>query len=316
MQRLGIINQKGGVGKTTTAVNLASALARAGRRVLLVDLDPQSHASLHLGIELGRGETSVYDVLIRAAPVQEAIRSVGERFSILPAHVDLVAAEIELEERADRERVLAASLEPVAEHYDELIVDCGPSLSLLSVNALVAVHEVLIPLQPHFLALQGLGRLLETISLVRSGANPELRVAGVVFCMFERGTRLAGEVHADVSRYLAQASPQDAWFGARVFDTCIRRNIKLAECPSFGRTIFDYAPGSHGAEDYEALARELLAARNTAADIIAKASVPREHLGGGGTMADLPPAPLRTTAAAPPVLQRVSAAPADGAMKQ
>jgi len=314
MRRLGIINQKGGVGKTTTAVNLASALARAGRRVLLVDLDPQAHASLHVGVVLGPEEASVYDVLIRA-PVQGVIRKVGERFSILPAHVDLVAAEIELEERADRERVLAASLEPVAEQYDELIVDCGPSLSLLSVNALVAVHEVLIPLQPHFLALQGLGRLLETITLVRSGANPELRVAGVVFCMFERGTRLAGEVHADVSRYLAQASPQDAWFGARVFQTCIRRNIKLAESPSFGRTIFDYAPGSHGAEDYEALARELLAVRITAAGVLAQASVPHEHL-GDGTMAGLPPTPLRTAAAAPSPLQRASAAPADGAAKQ
>lgn len=311
MRRLGIINQKGGVGKTTTAVNLAAALARAGRRVLLVDLDPQAHASLHVGVEPGPGQASIYDVLIRAVPVHRIIRNAGEQLSVLPAHVDLVAAEIELAERSDRERVLAATLEPLVAHYDDLIVDCPPSLGLLSVNALAAVHEVLIPLQAHFLALEGLGRLLETITLVRGGANPEIRVAGIVFCMFERGTRLASEVHADVSRFLAQAAPRDAWFGARVFETCIRRNIKLAECPSFGRTIFEYAPGSHGARDYEALARELLAVRAMTTDNLPKAAAPRDPVGSVAVAGPLP-ALLQAAVTTPPAPQGMAAAPADG----
>lgn len=259
MRSIAVINQKGGVGKTTTAVNVAAALARDGQRVLLVDLDPQAHATLHLGVETGPGEPNMFDVLTRGAALADTARTVSERLVAAPAHIDLVGAELELADRDERESVLAQAWQAYRAGFDFALVDCAPSLGLLTINALAAVEEVLIPLQPHFLALQGLGRLLETVALVRERLNPPLRVSGIVLCMYEAGTRLAQEVRDDVVRFLAAAEPSVPWFGARVFDTTIRRNIKLAECPSFGRTIFDYAPSSHGAEDYLALARELAA---------------------------------------------------------
>ncbi|MBL8877662.1 MAG: ParA family protein [Phycisphaerales bacterium] len=284
MRSLAILNQKGGVGKTTTAVNLAAALARLGRNVLLVDLDPQSHASLHVGIELSAGDASIYDVLLHGAAIAEAARTVSKRLSIVPAHIDLVAAELELAQREERERVLAGVLGPYASLFDYCIIDCSPSLGLLTVNALAAAGEVLIPLQAHFLALHGLGRLLESISLVRHGINPQLRVAGVLFCMFEKATKLSQEVAGDVEQFLSAAEPDQAWHGARVFSTTIRRNVKLAECPSFGKHIFDYAPASHGAEDYFALAKEIAKAAKSI-QVVAEAEVP---------VASVMPSPMAT----------------------
>lgn len=267
MRSIAILNQKGGVGKTTTAVNAAAALARDGRRVLLVDLDPQSHATLHLGLEVGPEEPTLRDVLVQGLPLADVMRGVGGNLSVVPATIDLVEAELALAGLAGRESVLARALTPHRSGFDYCLVDCAPSLGLLTINALAAVEEVIIPLQPHFLALQGLGRLLETVALVRQRVNPGLRVRGVVLCLFESGTRLAQEVRDDVVRFLAAAAPDTPWHGAYVFATTIRRNIKLAECPSFGQTILDYAPGSHGAEDYRALAREIAAAsRAPAAD--------------------------------------------------
>jgi chromosome partitioning protein len=259
MRSIAIINQKGGVGKTTTAVNVAAALARERQNVLLIDLDPQSHTTLHLGLELTPEQPTVYDMLVSGTALGEVARSVGKRLTVIPSGVDLVSAEIELVGHEERETRLRRALAQYRDVYDYCIIDCGPSLGLLTVNALAAVQEVIIPLQPHFLALQGLGRLLETIALVRQEMNPDLRVTGVVLCMHERGTRLAQEVQDDVAQFLASAEPDSPWHGARIFTTLIRRNIKLAECPSFGRTIFDYAPGSHGAEDYAALAQEIAA---------------------------------------------------------
>lgn len=259
MRAIAILNQKGGVGKTTTAVNLSAALQRNGGRVLLIDLDPQSHATLHVGLELAPEDASVYDVLVNGVPVAEAARSVSEGLTIVPSSVDLVGAELEMADRPNRERILADALTPYSGGFDFCIIDCAPSLGLLTVNALTAAAEVIIPLQPHFLALQGLGRLLETVTAVRQSTNPQLRVLGVVLSMFERGTKLAQEVRDDVRAFFAAASPHDAWHAARLFDTAIRRNIKLAESPSFGKTIFDYEPHSHGAADYMALAQEILA---------------------------------------------------------
>jgi chromosome partitioning protein len=258
MRLIAMINQKGGVGKTTTAVNVAAGLARWGSRVLLVDIDPQAHASMHVGVEAGPDDPGIYDLLINDIEAAEAVHQVSGKLAVIPSHVDLVAAESELSRRPDRESVFSKALEPLHDQFDFIIIDCPPSLGTLTVNALVAAREVVIPLQPHFLALQGLGMLLETATAVRSMLNTELRVTGIVLCMYDKGTRLAQEVDKDVRQFIAGASPEDVWYGARVFDTTIRRNIKLAECPSFGQTIFDYASGSNGAEDYGSLARELL----------------------------------------------------------
>lgn len=257
MRSIAILNQKGGVGKTTTAVNVSAALARQGLRVLLVDLDPQSHATLHLGADPEDGEPSVYDVLCRDVPIADAARSINDHYAIVPAALDLVGAELELADREERERVLARKLQPYQTGFDYCLIDCAPSLGLLTVNALASVQEVMIPLQPHFLALQGLGRLLETVALVRRGINPDLCISGIVLCMYESATRLAQEVRDDVQRFVGEANPDDPWYGACVYESVIRRNIKLAECPSFGQSVFDYAPSSNGAVDYLALADEI-----------------------------------------------------------
>jgi chromosome partitioning protein len=257
MRSVAILNQKGGVGKTTSAVNLAAALARAGRRVLLIDLDPQSHATLHLGVQLGPDEPGIYEGLLRGVPLAEIIRQPADRLSLVPASLDLLGAEVELRQRPHREQVLAAALAPYRDAFSFCLVDCPPSLGLLTVNALAAVDEVMIPVQPHFLALHGLGRLLETVRAVRQALNPRLRISGVMLCLYEP-TRLAQEVYDDIAGFVARADASDAWYGARLFQTRIRRNIKLAECPSFGQTVFAYAATSHGAEDYAALAREVL----------------------------------------------------------
>lgn len=258
MRSIAFINQKGGVGKTTSAVNVAAALAREGRRVLLVDLDPQAHASQHLGVELDRDEPSVYDVLVRGTRIADVAREVDERLTLVPSHIDLVASDVELSDQANREEILARALAPHHDQFDILVIDCAPSLGVLTMNALAAVEEVIIPLQPHFFALQGLGKLFETVTLVREVVNPRLRISGVLLCMYDKGTRLAHEVDSDIRSFVDSADAEAAWHGACVFESRIRRNIKLAECPSFGKSIFDYAPASHGAEDYAAAAREVL----------------------------------------------------------
>ncbi len=265
MRSIAFLNQKGGVGKTTTAVNVAAALARNGRRVLLIDADPQAHATMHLGVELGPADKSIYHVLVNGDPLAEAARFADERVTVIPAHLDLVGAEVELATYEDRELRLQRALAAYHESYDYLILDCAPSLGLLSVNALVAASEVVIPLQPHFFALQGLSKLLETVTLVRAHLNSSLRISGVVVCLCEPATKLAQEVVRDVAGFLASAEPQDAWHGAVVLEAKIRRNIKLAEAPSFGRSIFAYAPASHGADDYLALTREIEAMAPAAA---------------------------------------------------
>jgi len=260
MRRIAIINQKGGVGKTTTAVNLGSALARAGRRVLLVDLDPQSHLTLHVGVDPATKPGGIYEALTQSTPLAQLRKQIGENFWLVGSHIDLAAAEVELVSVVGREVILRDLLDADSADYDYIIMDCPPSLGVLTLNALAAAHEVFIPLQPHYLALHGLSKLLETVSLVCKRINPALRVTGIVVCMHEAGTRLAGEVLEDVASFLRESENSgQPWSGARVFKTVIRRNIKLAECPSHGVTIFDYAPASNGAEDYAALATEVRA---------------------------------------------------------
>jgi chromosome partitioning protein len=259
MRKIAILNQKGGVGKTTTAVNLSAAWARCGQRVCLADLDPQAHASLHLGIACAQDDKSVYDALVGDTSLAEIRRQVGENLWLLASHINVAAVEVELAATAGREVILRDKLQLEADAFDFLVVDCPPSLGVLTLNALAAVDEVFIPLQPHFLALHGLSKLLETIALVGKRVNPRLRLGGVVLCMYESATRLAAEVAGDVSTFLEQSRGHATpWSDARVFDTRIRRNVRLAEAPSFGQSIFDYAPDSPGAEDYHKLALEVL----------------------------------------------------------
>ena len=260
MRSIAIMNQKGGVGKTTTAVNLAAALSNSGQRVCLIDLDPQAHASLHLGLSPSPSQTTVYDVLTADATLAEVRCQINENLWIVPAELDLAAAEMELVTEHGREVIMRDRM--ASDHssaFDYLIIDCPPSLGVLTLNALTAVDEVLLPLQPHFLALHGLSKLLGTIEIVANRWNDGLRLNGVVLCMYESATRLAAEVGADVAEFFATRDKQHpAWDRARVMETRIRRNIRLAEAPSYGQSIFDYAPHSHGAEDYECLAREIL----------------------------------------------------------
>ncbi|MEO8495346.1 MAG: AAA family ATPase [Planctomycetota bacterium] len=259
MRSIAIINQKGGVGKTTTAVNLSAALAAEGHRVCIVDLDPQAHASLHLGLALAEGVPSIYDVLTGDVRIADVKRQVNDNLSIIPSHLDLAAAELELAGEVGRELILRDKLAQEDLDCDFLLIDCPPSLSILTLNALTAVNEVFLPLQPHFLALHGLSKLLRTIEVVTQRLNSQLRLTGVVLCMYDSGTRLAAEVSADVQNFFNQSAATDkSWEKARTFDTRIRRNIRLAEAPSFGQSIFEYAPQSHGAEDYRDLAREVL----------------------------------------------------------
>lgn len=286
MRSIAILNQKGGVGKTTTAVNLSVGLARKGRRVVLIDMDAQAHATLHFGLNPAELGQSVYDLLMPAerpsAPAQwpavetppalkpapwPMIRSGDDPLWLVPSGIDLAGAEVQLAGMVGREVLLRDRLEaqgesgfqlPDGHTADYLIIDCPPSLGLLTLNALAAVREVFIAVQPHFLALQGLSQLLETVSLVRRRINSDLKVTGVLICMRDTTSSLGKEVEQELETYFDGRAASEAFSDARLFRTRIRRNIKLAECPSYGRHIFDYAPTSHGAEDYAALTAEIL----------------------------------------------------------
>ena len=249
MRLVAICNHKGGVGKTTTVVNLAAALARRGRRVLLLDIDPQACLTIHLGFELGDG-TSVYQVLTEGAPLREAVRATSEpNLALAPSDLELAGAEMELASAIGRESLLKDALHDYVEEepYDYVMIDCPPSLGLLTINALCAVREIFIPLQTEFLALRGMGRLVEVVTLIRRRLNPLLRVTGILPTLYRSGTLLAREVTEEIQRH----------FGSYVFTTKIRNNVRLAEAPSHGKSIFAYAANSLGAEDYERLAGEV-----------------------------------------------------------
>jgi chromosome partitioning protein len=258
MRRIAILNQKGGVGKTTTTVNLAAALALEGHKTLVMDLDPQAHATLHLGLLPGRSGPSLYEALTQGMSLASVRRQVTANLHICGSHIDLAGAELELLGTVGREVILRDQLLADTEKFDYVLMDCPPSLSVLTLNALCAATEVFIPLQAHFLALHGLSKLLETVHLVSKRVNRDLKVGGIILCLYDAGTRHGSEVIEDLESYFADRRKSAApWAEARLFKTRIRRNIRLAECPSFGQSIFQYAPNSRGAEDYASLAGEI-----------------------------------------------------------
>lgn len=260
MRRIALMNQKGGVGKTTTTVNLAAALADAGQRVCIIDLDPQAHSTTHLGVEPTPEEPTLYDTLVRSTPIGSVRREIGKNLYIVPSSIDLAAAEVELAGVVGRELLLRDQLNEDAGRFDYVLMDCPPSLGVLTLNALTAATEVVVPLQPHFLALHGMSKLFETVQLVAKRLNPPLVISGIVLCLYETGTRLSAEVLGDLESFLEKSrGGKSPWSAAAIYRTRIRRNIRLAESASFGRSIFDYDPASHGARDYKDLAKELMA---------------------------------------------------------
>ncbi len=255
MRTIAILNQKGGVGKTTSTVNIAAGLAEMGHKVALIDMDPQAHLTIHLGVNPETAGAGIYEVLTKSVDINETLTKVRENLYLLGANINLVGAESELVSVVGREIILREAIETIKGDFDYLIIDCAPSLGLLTLNGLAAVNEVFIPLQPHFLALQGFGKLLQTVSLVSKRINPSLKVSGILFCMYDKRATLSSEVKADIENFLTNARETNSpWSGASIIPIHIRRNIKLAEAPSYGQTIFEYEPDCNGSYDYRAVA--------------------------------------------------------------
>jgi chromosome partitioning protein len=250
---IAIANQKGGVGKTTTAINLAASLAVLEHRVLLIDADPQANATSGVGFDVRNVKTSIYECVVDDVDPRSIILNTNTpNFDLLPSHIDLVGAEIEMLNLPNRERVLKQVIDKVSQDYDFILIDCSPSLGLITVNALTAADSVIIPVQCEYFALEGLGKLLNTIKIIQSRLNPELQIEGFLLTMFDARLNLSNQVYEEVKRH----------FQEMVFETVITRNIRLSEAPSYGLPAIEYDVSSKGAQSYLTLARELLQNNN------------------------------------------------------